>query len=102
VPEVEHQWRSGVGVTASGALVYALGPGLAPLQLAWLLARAGAIRGMELDINPEWPVFAAYGPAAAAGRATPVNGRKLLATVQGPGTFFERQWARDFITMSVR
>jgi hypothetical protein len=102
VPEVEHQWRSGVGVTASGALVYALGPGLAPLQLAWLLARAGALRGMELDINPEWPVFAAYGPAAAAGRATPVNGRKLLATVQGPGTFFERQWARDFITMSAR
>jgi hypothetical protein len=102
VPEVEHQWRSGVGVTASGALVYALGPGLAPLQLAWLLTRAGAVRGMELDINPEWPVFAAYGPAAAAGRATPVNGRKLLTTVQGPGTFFERHWARDFITMSAR
>jgi hypothetical protein len=102
VPEVEHQWRSGAGVTASGALVYALGPGLDPLQLAWLLTRAGVIRGMELDINPDWPVFAAYGPAAVAGRAAPVNGRKLLATVQGPGTFFERQWARDFITMSAR
>jgi hypothetical protein len=102
VPEVEHQWRSGVGVTASGALAYVLGPGLAPMQLAWLLARAGVIRGMELDINPEWPVFAAYGPRAATGRAAPVNGRKLLATMQGPGTFFQRQWQRDFVTMSAR
>jgi hypothetical protein len=102
VPAVEHQWRSGVGVTASGALVYALGPDLEPLQLAWLLARAGVIRGMELDINPDWPVFAAYGPAAPAGRAAPGNGSRLLATVRGPATFFDPQWARDFVTMSAR
>jgi hypothetical protein len=102
VPGVERQWRSGVGVTASGALVYALGPALDPLQLAWLLARAGVVRGMELDINPSWPVFAAFGPASAAGRATPANGRKLLATAQGPGTFFSPRWERDFITMSAR
>jgi hypothetical protein len=57
---------------------------------------------MELDINPEWPVFAAYSPRAVTGRASPVNGRKLLATVQGPGTFFDPQWGRDFITMSAR
>jgi hypothetical protein len=91
VPSVENQWRSGVGVTATGALIYALGPGLAPLQLARLLARAGVVRGMELDINPEWPVFATYAP----------NG-KLLDTAQGPQTFFGAQWARDFITMSAR
>lgn len=91
VPGVEDQWRSGVGVTASGALVYALGPHLAPLQLAQLLARAGVVRGMELDINPDWPVFATYAPNA-----------KLLRTVQGPQTFFDAQWARDFITMSAR
>jgi hypothetical protein len=91
VPGVEDQWRSGVGITASGALVYALGPHLAPLQLAQLLARAGVVRGMQLDINPDWPVFATYGPDA-----------KLLHTVQGPQTFFDAQWARDFITMSAR
>ncbi len=28
VPGIEHQWRSGLGVTADGALVYATGPGL--------------------------------------------------------------------------
>jgi hypothetical protein len=39
----------------------------------------------------------------AGARAAPANGRKLLSsTTQGPGTFFEAWWARDFITMSAR
>ena len=99
---VEHQWRSGLGVTSDGALVYVSGPGLDPLQLAQLLARAGAVRGMQLDINPNWPVFAAYDPPPG-GRAAPANGTRLVASsAQGPGTFFEAAWARDFITMSAR
>ena len=103
VPGIEHQWRSGAGVTADGALVYATGPGLDPLQLAQLLVRAGVVRGMQLDINPDWPVFVSYDPPAAGGLAAPSNGSKLLAaTVQGPWTFFEPWWARDFITMSAR
>ncbi len=103
VPGIEHQWRSGVGITANGALVYVQGPALDPLQLAQLLVRAGVVRGMELDINPDWPVFATYDPPTPGGLAAPANGRKLLAsTVQGPWTFFEPWWARDFITMSAR
>ena len=103
VPGIEHQWRSGIGVTANGALVYAVGPALDPLQLAELLVRAGVIRGMQLDINPSWPVFASYDPATARGLAAPSNGSKLLSsTRQGPWTFFEPWWARDFITMSTR
>jgi hypothetical protein len=101
VPGIEHQWRSGVGVTADGALVYATGPALDPLQLAQLLVRAGAVRGMQLDINPSWTVFVTYDPPAAGGRASPSNGRNLLSsTMQGPWTFFEPWWARDFVTMS--
>jgi hypothetical protein len=101
VPGIEHQWRSGLGITADGALVYAAGPALDPLQLAQLLVRAGAVRGMELDINPNWPDFVAYDPPAGRGLAAPSNGRKLVSsTVQGPATFFEARWARDFITMS--
>jgi hypothetical protein len=38
-------------VTADGALLYTQGPALDPPQLAELLVRAGAVRGMELDIN---------------------------------------------------
>src|SRR5271157_1260297 len=102
VPGIESQWRSGLGITADGALVYAAGPGLDPLQLAQLLVRAGAVRGMQLDINPDWPDFASYDPPPGA-LAAPSNGRKLLSsTVQGPSTFFESWWARDFITMSAR
>jgi hypothetical protein len=102
VPGIEHQWRSGLGITADGALVYVAGPALDPLQLADLLVRAGAVRGMELDINPNWPVFVTYDPPTGA-LAGPANGSKLLAsTAQGPATFFEAAWARDFITMSAR
>ena len=102
VPGIEHQWRSAVGVTANGALVYAQGPTLDPLQLARLLVRAGVLRGMELDINPDWPVFATYRPASEHGQAAPSNGHVLTAGVRGPDTFFDGWWARDFITMSAR
>jgi len=103
VPGVEHQWRSGVGVTADGALVYCAGPALDPMQLAQLLVRAGVVRGMQLDINPAWPDFTAYDPSIPGGLAAPSNGSKLVSTtVQGPWTFFEPWWARDFITMSER
>ena len=103
LPGVEHQWRSGLGINADGALVYAAGPALDPLQLAQLLITAGAVRAMELDINPAWPVFASYAPTSPAGLAAPSNGSKLLAsTDHGPDTFFNPVWARDFITMSAR
>ena len=57
---------------------------------------------MQLDINPNWPDF--VGDDLLAGTlAAPSNGRKLLSsTAQGPSTFFESWWARDFITMSAR
>lgn len=99
---VEHQWRSGLGVTADGALVYVAGPKLSPVQVADLLVRAGAVRGMELDINPTWPVFATYKPVNPAGLAAPDNGTSLIATYRGPATFFDPAYARDFITMSAR
>ena len=47
-------WRSGYGVTADGNLVYVGGPGLTPRFLAERLIDAGAVRGMQGDINPEW------------------------------------------------
>jgi hypothetical protein len=102
VPGVDHQWRTAVGVTSNGALVYAQGASLDPLQLADLLVRARVVRGMELDINPSWPIFATYDPARRQGIATPSNGRQLIATLRGPSTFFDPSWARDFVTMSAR
>ncbi len=96
-------WRSGLGVTANGALVYVYGPSLEITQLAALLVRAGAVRAMELDINAHWPVFAAYSPSTPEGSAALGNGSNLLpGTVQQPSTFFEPSWGRDFVTMSAR
>ncbi|HLI61708.1 MAG TPA: hypothetical protein VKV21_18780 [Solirubrobacteraceae bacterium] len=102
VPGIEHQWRSGLGITADGALVYAEGPALSPAQLGALLVRAGAVRGMELDINPDWPIFATYDPPGGRGLASPANGHVLIPGVRGADTFFQAWWARDFVTMSAR
>jgi hypothetical protein len=102
VPGIKHQWRSALGVTQDGALIYAQGPALDPLQLSDLLVRAGVVRGMELDINPDWPIFATYAPASPHGLAAPSNGHLLTATVRAPDTFFDAWWARDFVTMSAR
>jgi len=95
-------WRSGLGVTANGALVYVGGPGLNITDLANILARAGAVRAMELDINTDWVNFSTYSPPVATEPATPQNGSELLSTMTGgPGRYFEPWWSRDFITMSL-
>jgi hypothetical protein len=56
--------RSGVGVTAGGDVVFALGPVMSPRSLAAALQKAGAVRAMELDINISWPSFMAYDSSA--------------------------------------
>ncbi len=97
----DYVWRSGLGVTADGALVYVGGPGLNIADLANILVRAGAVRAMELDINTDWVNYSTYQPSPAGGAATPANGTELLAGMTGtPGRYFQSWWARDFITMS--
>ena len=94
-------WRSGLGITANGALVYVGGPGLNITDLANLLVRAGAVRAMELDINTDWVNFSSYRPSTAGGLAAPTNGTELLPAMTGtPARYFESWWARDFIVMS--
>jgi hypothetical protein len=51
--------RSAVGVDANGALVWA-GGRVSPLDLARALIAAGAVRGMQMDINPDWVNFNSY------------------------------------------
>ena len=100
--QVVNDWRSGLGVTASGDLVYVAGP-LNIIDLAHTLVRAGAIRAMVLDMNPLWTVFATYSPATPRALAAPSNGTTLLASMyQTPGRFFEPTYSRDFVTMSAR
>ena len=99
---IPNVWRAGLGVTANGALVYVYGPDMEVTQLADLLVRARAVRAMTLDINPDWTVFVTY-KAPPGAPASPTNGSSLLpGTIQGPATFFDPSWARDFVTMSAR
>jgi hypothetical protein len=95
--------RSGLGVTADGALVYVGGPGLNITDLANLLVRAGAVRAMELDINVDWVNYSYYSPSTPNGFAAANNGRELVSAMTGtPARYFESWWARDFITMSAK
>lgn len=97
----DYVWRSALGVTADGALVYVGGPGLDIVDLANILVRAGAVRAMELDINTDWVNYSVYRPAATNAPASAANGTELLPAMTGtPGRYFESWWARDFITMS--
>jgi hypothetical protein len=94
-------WRSGLGVTADGALVYVGGPGLNITDLANVLARAGAVRAMELDINADWVNFSSFQPPSQIGQASGANGTDLLSNMSAaPSRYFDASWARDFITLS--
>ncbi|HXQ19334.1 MAG TPA: phosphodiester glycosidase family protein [Acidimicrobiales bacterium] len=94
-------WRSGLGVTEDGALVYVGGPGLNIVDLATLLARAGAVRAMELDINTDWVNFSTYQLNPPTTSPDPTNSALLLPGMSGgPSRYFQSYWARDFITMS--
>jgi len=96
-------WRSGLGVTRDGALVYVGGPGLNITSLANLLVRAGAVRAMELDINTDWVNYSTYRPSTSTGLASGSNGTAMLPQMSGgPARYFASWWTRDFITMSAR
>jgi hypothetical protein len=53
-------WRTGIGIDRRGNLVYAAADYQTVTTLARILERAGAVRAMELDINPEWPTLITY------------------------------------------
>lgn len=49
-----YTWRSGLGLTAQGTLIYAEGNLLSPYTLAQALHAAGAVMAMQTDINLFW------------------------------------------------
>ena len=90
--------RSGIGVTATGALVYVAGPALTARSLAESLQRAGAVRAMTLDINPEWVTFNFFehGPTGK------ITCRKLYPRMQRPAARYlgPTRESRDFFAVS--
>jgi hypothetical protein len=94
--------RSGVGITATGALVYVAGPALTARSLAESLQRAGAIRAMALDINPEWVTFNFFTHPNGADPAQVVPA-KLYPQMQRPADRYlgPTPESRDFFSVSL-
>ncbi|MEY9875162.1 hypothetical protein ABH931_004663 [Streptacidiphilus sp. MAP12-33] len=92
-------WRSGVGVTADGRVVFVYGPALSVRTLADLLQRAGCVEAMQLDINPAWMSFMSYRPPAGGADPAPV---KLLDTQQRPADRYYTTTSRDFVAVFAR
>jgi hypothetical protein len=94
-------WRSGVGVTQRGALVYAAGNGLSVSSLARILATAGAVRAMELDINSEWTRFFSYDSPDPA-NPDAVSGTKLTPDMRSSPLLYLEAETRDFFALLAR
>lgn len=94
-------WRSGVGVTKSGAIVYAAGASMSTSELAQVLIRAGAVRAMEMDINSAWTDFFYFNPPGN-GLALPSNGSKLVFDMARPPQRYFEGTARDFLGVFAR
>lgn len=90
-------WRSGIGVAKDGALLYVGGPGMSIKSLADVLVAAGAVRGMELDINSSWVAYFLY-------RQTPAGpaGTKLLPNMRHAPDRYLRAQSRDFFAVLAR
>jgi hypothetical protein len=63
-------WRSGIGLTKEGNLIYAVGNNLSPASLAEALRMAGATDAIQLDINPFWVRFNIFEPNGLGGYKT--------------------------------
>jgi hypothetical protein len=94
--------RSGIGVTANGALIYVAGPALTARTLAEALQRAGAVRAMTLDLNPEWVTFNFFGHPNPV-QPSQVLPTKLYPQMQRPADRYlgPTQESREFFTVSV-
>jgi hypothetical protein len=92
-------WRSGLGITKDGRIVFAYGPALDVQELAGLLQRAGAVEALQLDINPFWMSFEYYQADGHPADPRPAN---LLPTQQQSAYRYYSLYSRDFTAVYAR
>ncbi len=91
-----HQARTGIGVDAAGNAIYvATMAGVMPADVARAEVAAGVQTGMQLDMNPYWPIMGA-GPRVF----TPAGGFPLTlpGSKHSPTVYFHG-WTRDFFSV---
>jgi hypothetical protein len=84
--------RSAFGVTADGAEIYVGGPALSVCSLGTIMRAAGVVRGMELDINPDW-ISGAYFHDQPTGNP---QGFRLYPAQKLPPTKYFQPSSRDW------
>jgi hypothetical protein len=92
-------WRSGIGITRDGRIIFVYGPALDVQELGSLLKRAGCVSAMELDINPDWMSFMYYLAKNHPADPTPVN---LIPTQIQPADRYYYPANRDFTAVFAR
>ena len=92
-------WRSGLGITKDGRVVYVYGSALNAEDLGKLLQRAGAVEGMQMDINPAWMKFDYYQAGSDPSDPTPVP---LLPIQQPSPRSYYTPSTRDFTAVYAR
>lgn len=92
-------WRSGIGITRDGRVLFVYGPALNVRELADLLKRAGAVTAMQLDINPEWMSYMSYRPGHHPSNPTPKN---LLPDQIAASNRYYSPNGRDFTAVYAR
>ena len=92
-------WRSGLGITKDGRIIFVYGDKLNVRQLATLLQHAGAVEGMQLDINPFWMSYEYYSAGKSPADPTPAN---LLPTQQQTAYRYYSVYSRDFTAVYAR
>ncbi len=91
-----YTWRSGIGITAQGTLLYAAGSSLSALTLGQALHAAGAVMAMQTDINPFWVRAFLYNRNSTG----TFQITKLNPGMQGSGTEYLYGTVRDFFYLT--
>jgi hypothetical protein len=91
-----YTWRSGIGITDHGTLIYAAGSSLTALTLGEALHAAGTVMAMQTDINPFWVRAFLYNRDAHG----MLNIVKLNPAMYGTGTEYLYGTQRDFFYLT--
>jgi hypothetical protein len=95
--QFQFTWRSGIGTDAAGHLIYVGGAQMTLTTLADVMARAGIVRGMELDIHTGMVSFNTYRPDQAGSLPA-----KLLPSMPSPADRYLTPDQRDFFAVTMR
>ena len=91
-----YTWRTGLGITSNGNLIFAVGNNLTPTTLAIALKMAGAVNAIQLDINPNWVRFNIF-DTIGNGK---YNSRPLTRDLKDGSSAYLNGYSKDFFYVS--